>query len=130
MVNSALQKKFSVRLSYTVSAFPGDYVEMLLSRPHKDSYNCETPQKNWATRWNHVVSGYTRISNPSRDGRFATKTYKVISLTVVWLNDDAKRPNTPDDLQRHFSSLGKAPSNYDQYARMYACAASLFVVVS
>ena len=130
MANSAFTKKFSVRLSYTVSAFPDNYVEMLLSRRHKDSYNCETPEKNWVIRWNHVVSGYTRISNPSRDGRFATKTYKVISLTVVSLHDEAKRPNTPDDLQRHFSSLGKAPYKYVQYARMYACAASLFVVVS
>ena len=130
MANSAFTKKFSVRLSYTVSAFPDNYVEMLLSRRHKDSYNCETPQKNWVIRWNHVVSGYTRISNPSRDGRFATKTYKVISLTFVSLHDEAKRPNAPDDLQRHFSSLGKAPYNYVQYAWMYACAASLFVVVS
>ena len=70
-----LQKKFCVRVSYTVSAFPDDYVEMLLSRRHKDTYNCETPQKNWVIRWNHVVRGYTRISKPSRDGRFATKSF-------------------------------------------------------
>ena len=126
MANSAFTKEFSVRLSYMVSAFPEDYVEMLLSRRRKDTYNCETPQKNWVIRWNHVVRGYTRISKPSREGRFAT----VISLTVVSLHDEAKRPNTPDDLQRHFSSLGKAPYKYVQYARMYACAASLFVVVS
>ena len=75
MANSAFTKKFSVRLSYTVSAFPDNYVEMLLSRRHKDSYNCETPQKNWVIRWNHVVRGYTRIIKPSRDGRFATKSF-------------------------------------------------------
>ena len=75
MANSAFTKEFSVRLSYMVSAFPEDYVEKLLSRRHKDSYNCETPQKNWVIRWNHVVSGYTRISKPSRDGRFATKSF-------------------------------------------------------
>ena len=65
MANSAFTKKFCVRVSYTVSAFPDDYVEMLLSRRHKDTYNCETPQKNWVIRWNHVVRGYTRISKPS-----------------------------------------------------------------
>ena len=45
MANSAFTKKFCVRVSYTVSAFPDDYVEMLLSRRHKDTYDCETPQK-------------------------------------------------------------------------------------
>ena len=65
MANSAFTKEFSVRLSYMVSAFPEDYVEKLLSRRHK----------NWVIRWNHVVSGYTRISKPSRDGRFATKSF-------------------------------------------------------
>ena len=75
MANSAFTKEFSVRLSYMVSAFPEDYIEKLLSRRRKDSYNCETRQKNWVIRWNHVVSGYTRISKPSRDGRFATKSF-------------------------------------------------------
>ena len=59
MANSAFTKKFSVRLSYTVSAFPDDYVEMLLSRRHKDSYNCETPQKKLGNSLESRVSSYT-----------------------------------------------------------------------